>query len=842
MITQNVFKEEKPYYAISSFTTDLTDKVRSNLRRDNPKAKESGTHINGLKCPSCGKDEAFAYVDSPMAIMCHRNNECGETTPIKQVYPELWQDLSKQYPPTFTDKKATARAYLESRGLNPNLIEFTQGYKDKHQTVAVEHDGVTFHRLIDYKGNGEGKNRLTPYKGKVFESEKAKDSKSVFVTEGIFEALSLDQSGCAAIATYSSGSLPAEYYRSHSDKEYILAFNNDPAGIQGIHKTIKCFKELGITDYKTALTPKGKDWNDLLVNKQLSPEIIEKTLDKAYWQGKLTFAKDAINYFEIYREHYTTTRTLVFEFNDGMFKGYLSAIKEKGAIVGHEPKVKLLSDCSIRLLHSVIDDSQDDRQRMEHYLELRSKREGKSNVRLDASELVRLDAFKTVIQNHRQLFYGNGDDLTELASYLFNQNPMPPKIRALSTVGHDGKSNGFYFPKFMYDANGKRIDANGNKYFTDANIKPFMDCSDPIISRLEAIDLKTFITQLHAAYGAKGLLALGFYVSSLFSDTVFDHYNFFPFLSLYGDAHAGKSFVSRLLNRCLFVDSEGQTMTASNTAKGELRKISQKSSLVCALLEGRKDKSRFDYDGILPLYNRNALYSRATTSQDNRTHDLPLKAALSFVWNHECFTLKPAKERVISLHFSDADLNESTGKAWTELNSYSPEQLASVGDYLLTNRKYFEAELIEWVKNYAEILKEQGITVTRIAENHAIALAGIAMLLTSLNITNIKINDLVVYTIERAKHKLDNAKTESHLADYFFESISEFNTTEGVATNENELVVHLPTVIKHLHSSGNSVSDKSSLIAELSNHDRFIALKTSRVFGKVDKCYHFKID
>jgi Toprim-like len=272
-----------------TFTRCTSDKIRNNLRRDNPKSKESVTHINGLKCPSCGKDEAFAYVDSPMAIMCHRNNECGETTPIKQVYPELWQDLSKQYPPTFTDKKATARAYLESRGLNANLIEFNQGYKDKHQTVVIEHDGVTFHRLIDY--TGKGKNRLTPYQGKAFESEKVKDSKSVFVTEGIFEALSLDQSGCAAIATYSSGSLPKEYYQANADKEYILAFNNDTAGVNGIKKTIKCFDELGITNYKIALTPKGKDWNDLLVNQQLSPENIEKTLDKAYWQGKLTFAK-----------------------------------------------------------------------------------------------------------------------------------------------------------------------------------------------------------------------------------------------------------------------------------------------------------------------------------------------------------------------------------------------------------------------------------------------------------------------------------------------------------------------------------------------------------------------
>lgn len=122
-----------------------------------------------------------------MAIMCHRNNECGTTTPIRQVYPELWQDLAKRYPPTPTDKNATARAYLESRCLNPALIEFNQCYVDSHQTVLIEQDGVKFQRLIDY--TGKDKNRLTIYKGKVFESEKVKDSKSIFVTEGIFEAL-----------------------------------------------------------------------------------------------------------------------------------------------------------------------------------------------------------------------------------------------------------------------------------------------------------------------------------------------------------------------------------------------------------------------------------------------------------------------------------------------------------------------------------------------------------------------------------------------------------------------------------------------------------------------------
>ncbi len=808
-----------------SFSTDLPANILSALKHDNPKAKESNNTLSGLKCPSCGKFEAWAYTDKPFSIICNRKNECGEKTPAKSVYSDLWQDLAKRYPPTPSDKKATARAYLESRGLKPDLIEFEQGFKGNHHTLTLKQDGVTFDHLIDYKGDGEGKNRLTAYKGKVYQTKSVATSKSVFICEGVIDALSLEQSGLAAIATYSSGSIPKDWYQANKDKEFILAFDNDAAGIKGIQKTITCFKELGIT-YKVALAPIGKDWNDLLVNHLLVTEQQEKTLKKAYWQGELTFATSAEDYFLIYCKRYPNTKTKLFEFDNKLFKGY------------DGDKASLLADCTIRLLHSVINDSEDDKQTMEHYIRIYSNREGEGILRLDAAELVQLNAFKTALQNHRQLFYGNSDDLNHVASYLFNQKP--PKIRALTTVGYDEKSNGFYYPKFAYDENGKRIEVNGDKYFTKANIKPFMNCSDTIINNLEEMDLKRFITQLHAAYGNKGLLALGFYVATQFSHLIFEKYGFFPFLSLYGDPHAGKSFITKLLNRCFFVDGEGQTMTASNTAKGELRKISQKSSMVCCLLEGRTGKSRFDYDGILPLYNRNAIYSRATTSQDNRTHDLALKAALSFVWNHECFILKPAKERVISLHFADADLTEETSAAWEELNSYSPEQLTSVGDHVLRNRKSFESELISWIKDYSGTLKEQGIKVARIANNHAIALAGVVTLLESLKI-DADYNALMLYTVARAKNKLETAKSEAHTADYFFSCITELNTTHGVGkNNDEELVIHLPTVLAHLQVTNNGFPNRNELIAELKRHDRFIEVKPTRVLGKLEKCYHFK--
>jgi hypothetical protein len=72
-----------------NFNQNLSEKIRQRLQFDNSKYKISGAYINGLKCPACGKIDGFAHADNPMAILCHRNNECGVNTPIKQIYPDF---------------------------------------------------------------------------------------------------------------------------------------------------------------------------------------------------------------------------------------------------------------------------------------------------------------------------------------------------------------------------------------------------------------------------------------------------------------------------------------------------------------------------------------------------------------------------------------------------------------------------------------------------------------------------------------------------------------------------------------------------------------------------------
>jgi hypothetical protein len=825
----------------NKFNLCLIDNIRNQLRTDNSKYRESGKYINGLRCPACGKVEAFAHRDKPFAIICHRNNKCGVTTNIKDVYPHLFERISTDYPSTQENPTATARAYLESRGLNPDSFSFGQGIVTddgkRYQTVTIEQDGVIFQRLIDYKG--KDKNRTNSYKGKVYQTKSVASSDEVFVVEGVFDALALEQAGIAAIATYGSGSVPDKYYSAHKDKTFILAFDNDIAGKKAVEKTAEVLTKLGVI-HKVALPTYGKDWNDLLLSGHLAKDKLESTLNECYWQGKLATAQTPDEYFEIHYNRYHVT-PLIFEFDEQTYKGVLVRGKMIGSCVFATCKIL---DCTVKLLHSVIDDSVENRQHMTHYLETYSKREGSGVIKMDATEIAQAHLFKSAIA-HQRLIFSSPSDLELLVAQLFWANP--PKIRELSVIGYDAKSKCYIFPEFGYTQKGERIKPNEHKYFDTIKIKPFTNCSDTITKELEDIKLTEFVDNLYTAFGNKGLLALGFYIATLFSHMLFEKYGFFPFLSLYGDSHTGKSFISKLLNRCLFVDSEGHTMTTANTTKGELRKISQKSNLVCALLEGRKDKSRFDYDSILPLYNRNSLYSRATTSQDNRTHDLKLQTSLSFVWNHECFTAKPAKERVISIHFSEKNLSDVTAKALTKLSSYSSRQLASIGHFLLINRGHFEKLLVGNTEKFIENLKKSGVSVMRIAENHAMPLAGV---LTFLNLVDESFSSdllsyktgLVTYTAKLGKTKIETAHSESHLADYFFESIASFSTADGVATNkEGELVIHLPRVLIRLQKDNNGFTNKAELIGELKRHDRFVGIKTSRCFGTPSECFHFKV-
>jgi len=805
------------------FWTDTHLEIKSRLLDESPKAREVGEKINSIICPECHKPEAYAHAKEPNVIICHRMSQCGAKTLTRELYPDLFNTFEERFKPTPTNPRATAEAYLQARKLDTETLNFSQGFvteKGKtYPTIKIEFDGVTFQRLIDYRGSN--KTRLTTYKGKHYATESVKDAKQIYIVEGIFDALALEQAGFSAIATLSSMHNPETCFKEGIS--YILGFDNDTAGIKAIKKFSKYLNEKGV-DYSVQLPPMGRDWNDLLISGDLSEDKQAETIAMCEWLGKLETANSALKYFEIYYSKYPSAS--FFEFNKNTYKGFFSAKYE-------EFKITRILDCVLNIAYSIEDASLQYESRLSHIINAVSYREGVNTIRFKGADFSALNDFKSKLLQYRLLFFGTSSDLTYFAEYLFKKKPI--KVRECQALGYDPLSDCYVLNKFLYDKHGKHYTIDKDGYFNQHRLKPFSG-QDKSIMHIDDIDAAKFIKSLYGAYGDKGLLALGFWVSTTFSHLIFNEFGFFPFMSFYGDPHCGKSDLTTTLNRCFFIDSEGLAMSSANTKKGELRAISQKSSMVTAMLEGRKNGARFDYEAILPLYNRSSLQVRAQTSNDNQTYDLKFSGALAFVQNVEQFTSKPAKERVVSIHFTEDGLDD-TYEAWQHLKTYSPEQLAGIGHYILTNRAYFEREIINEINETARHLRASGVNIDRIAKNHAVAYAGVSLL---MELAKVNLNDnLLGFTLKSSMSKMETARSELLLADHFMQCIEGFTDRQGVHRNDKYLIIHLPAALKATDENWN----KTELFEQLKLIDGFSEVKASRVFGnRPQKCWHFKIE
>jgi len=809
------------------------------------KTESTGKHIRGIICPSCNKNEAWTYFDKPLAIICPRTNKCGATTPIKELYPDCFNNLQESFPSSKKDPYATAKAYLASRGLEPSEIKFKQGKVNRdgkiYPSVLFEIDSkTTCERLIDYEENKNKNHNTGSYKGKFWKSKKLSYQEKIWIVEGIIDALSLNKAGLQAIAIISSSHSPENCYQdlNLSKAKIVLAFDDDKAGKKALKKHIAFFEKLKKEgkeiNYEVAIPPLKKDWNKLLQEGALNRENLSETLENALWKGRLFQAVSPEEHFETLCERYGNT-SRIFEFKRAMYRGI---IKEKGEEASLS--VSPLLECSLDILYSIEDDSIKYNSKRKHRIKIESVKENEI-IELTSDEMSNINLFRAKLANYSQVFVGNINDLSYLTKHLFET--AGPKIRQTKALGYDQKSDCFVFSKHLYDKNGKRFLLNKEGYFPEQRVAPF---NEKTIERFSEINIKDFFETLFKAHSYRGLLSLGFWTASLFSHIIFDQFGFFPFLSLHGNPHCGKSDLAKLLNCCFFIDWEGINMTKANTQKGELRKISQKCSLVTPMIEGRKEKSRFDYDSILGAYNRNATQIRAKNTNDNETHELPFESTLAFVQNTEQFQSKAAKERVISILFQEPELTDETFQAWQKLSEYSSEELAFIGHSVLSKREFFEEHFVEEVKLCATILREMDVKIDRISKNHAIPYAAIKLFCKAFNI---KVNhgELLQYVIELGKTKIETSRTENLLADHFFDCLVQLKQASpnqlnngGYAIQNRECIVHMPSALKAIREELNETWNKSLLFDSLKNSDKFMELRPSRIFGNQIRCWFFR--
>jgi len=295
-----------------------------------------------------------------------------------------------------------------------------------------------------------------------------------------------------------------------------------------------------------------------------------------------------------------------------------------------------------------------------------------------------------------------------------------------------------------------------------------------------------------------------------------------------------------LLNRLFGLDMEGLPATKDNTSKGEKRRMSQFSSMVIPMLEAQLGSTRFDFNDLLPMYNRNPAQTRAATTNNNETIEIPFHATLTFVQNHEQFKTRAAMERVVSIQFADTDITDESFEHFQNLSEFSPENLSALGDRILKNRKYFEVDIVNAVQTFSDLFVEEGVRARRIAENHAIAFAGFALLNSLIEWkTEEDVRSLTEYMVQLGKTKIETARSETPSADTFLEMLEGVTDGNAVRRKDNNLYFRLGEAMKAIEWPKGNLRE---LTAEFKRHDNFKGYINHRIFGNgPQKVWHFEM-
>jgi len=798
------------------------------------KTKDNGSKISGLTCPECGKNEAWAYSKSPMAIFCSRGNKCYAKTLTLSLFPEIRQNVERDYPATKTEPHKPALHYLQSRGLNKSLegLDFQYWKKTRKGCggavmFPVSKD-VWNGRL--FNPNGSGKSHTKGAYGGIFWKHPGiqyDSDKKTYVTEGILDALSFIEMGFQAIAIISAGQTP-ENIKLIEFHNVWLAFDNDNAGINALKKWKDKFP-----GYKAILPDKGQDWNDFLaLNDDKASEIFKKKSGKFQFNAELALSKTALEYTEKFYGFHKFLPGL-FQFN-GCY--WMAGIKQKKDDV--EINVYKCSDFIMKPLYKRLFMESKQTAEYSYYLRVTPKNEKSVDITISGKDLA-------VLNNTRQVFgfragvswVGDNEALTKLQEKI-----RRAKIQEIKIVDNVGYNDGCYIHSHFM------IDERGNFHLPDKigiikSFEPFeaedalKPLSEPVLNAQKVQNM------IYKAWGNQGLVAMAWTVASWFRSQILESAGFFPFLSLYGDPQTGKSNLIKLLQHCQGFRNEGHGLKKADTIKFIARSIAQRSNLFYAILEEQgKHDSKFDYPGIiLTGYNGSSIQGRAAFSNNNKTQSSPLECGIVFVQNFEPFTTQQEKERVFSVPFRISQLSEQSFTAFRELLKYQPAAFLQVFIDVMLNKQVIESD---WFERF-NILRDEFIQTlhdNRLAEVSAILMT-FHNILCAITGNNFDIKDYILQlTREKQVNKSNDLPEADMILDYIYTNAEkDLSQFVKIDLQNSLLCFHWVSVKQHVESFRGL--KQSEIVKQFKRHEAFNACnKTVRYGDNTYKSYVFDIE
>jgi hypothetical protein len=796
--------------------------------------KPNGAHLREGVCPSCGKKTLWTWVESPGVVQCNRTNNCNYAETTKDLFPDLFENLNKKYPATDTNPNQTADAYLALvREFDLTKIAgwYSQG-KYWHPagnkgTATVRFylrpdQSVMWERLIDdvtiTDDNGDTETRNKNFKGAFKGLWWAppgliiNPEDTVYLCEGILDAIALTLNGLKAVAIMSSGTFPSESIAPHYRKKvkWVFALDNDATGRRCLQKHAKRLREIGerVGALVSSESEQKADWNDLHKAKKLTDEDL-----KHYrYLGRLELAKSALDKAFYIHEH--NRKSLYFVFTHGAktysFKldpeAYQKLIeKNEGSTTRDVEKQAFATASKLKEIASFKMD-------FLYFQKPENGEDGQYFFRMkfaNKSPEVQLpfpgktfgacgDFKKAALQKAPGAqFTGNSVDLDYM--YKSWMGHIPKIVTTLDFVGYDRSTKAYVFNDYAVQ-NGQIIKVNNESFFQlrEQGIKTSVDIKQKLTTK-QPVD---FLGDYQAAFGVGGLVALSWWFGSLFVEQIRQQHRSYPFFEVVGEAGSGKSdmvdFLWKLLGR------EGESFNPnSSTLPGRTRKMAEVSNLPVVFnetdneqLDDRHQK-RFNWDEQKDLFDGEFGRVTGVKSQDNSTKKPTFKSALMIVQNIPVVASEAIMTRIMHLNFDRSHHSFAGKQASDRLNLLAVEDVSGFLLHSIQKAEPVMKLFNERFKAHRKTLQANpSIKLQRIVENHAKVMAMADCLKLVVPISEDTIKRVQAVIISMAETREQALQKDHPIVQQFWDLFDYLDSGKQA----NELDSYVPILHKMNHS------------------------------------------
>lgn len=833
------------------------------------KASPDGKWLRKGKCPACSKKSLFAASDRPRVIRCERANNCGAEYHVKELYPELFENWSNRHPVTPEIPNAAADAYLrDARGFDLARIAgwYTQeSYYDAEKKIGsatvrfVLSADVWWERIIDqpdrfgdrkatFRGSFSGLWWQPPTLTEIPED--------LWIVEGIFDSIAFLHVDVASVSAMTCNVYPAKALKALADRchtedqprpRLVWALDSNAAGRGYTKRWLARSRDEGWTAVAAQLPnernlKKPLDWNDMFLRGKLGPKDREEYLyhgalltaksshEKALliWQhadrNSFSFEFDQrLHWFKLDLERFHKAKE-IHEKNDTLTE---EQARDKAMLESHT--VVEIANCYPSALYYqanlITDESW-------YYFRVDFPHDGPAiNNTFTGGQLASPSEFKK-----RLLSIAPGAVYTGTAGQLDAMLKLwLARIKTVETVdfiGYSADHACWVFNKVAVKA-GKAIPINDEDYFDIGRLS--VKSLSRSLQLLINTDLKEMSTDwlplLWQSYGHKGIVALAFWLGSLFAEQIRDKHSSYPFLELVGAPGAGKTtLIEFLWKLCGRRNYEGFDPARASIA-ARSRNFSQVANLPVVLIEsdrgseeGDRLKQRtFEWEELKNLYDGGSIYSRGVKNNGNDTYEPLFRGSIVIAQNARVHATPAIMQRLLHVGF-DLESHTAEGKDAGEKLKAMP--IESVSGFIL-KATLAEAKILttfaERIPQHERRLKAiEGVSNDRLIKNHAQLAALVDGLAHVIPLTSQMREAAHAFLEDMIVERQETINDDHPIVQWFWETYDFLNGDERLnhARGTSEISISLPHFIKEAAEARQQLPDLGDLKK---------ALKTSRV-------------